>query len=277
MIWCAGPKESCLENDAPLKVRRADPFELPISGQIPFVASAARTGETRLMSFPPEMPALSARQMSLTDAVYETLVEAIVSGRLPKSAQLNAKMLAKQLHVSRTPVLGAIRRLENVGLAIQEPGRKARVAEFTMNDLREIYALRMLLESEAAALAVERITDDTVRSLADVGNNLIVTTSAPDWVQRAIDYDVTFHRAIAEASGSSQLCNAVLRYRLLVLGFCRKIGNIENRLQSFRGHQKVLSALLARDAQAARTAMREHIAERLATVIRGLKAAESSG
>ena len=80
-----------------------------------------------MMIFPPEMPALSARQMSLADAVYETLIEAIVSGRLATGAALNAAVLARQLQVSRTPVLGAIRRLENDGLAIQQPGRKARV------------------------------------------------------------------------------------------------------------------------------------------------------
>ena len=70
--------------------------------------------------------------------------------------------------VSAARRAGAIRRLESIGLAIQEPGRKRAVAEFTMNDLHEFYGLRHLVESEAAALAVERISDDTVRSLADV-------------------------------------------------------------------------------------------------------------
>ena len=100
---------------------------------------------------------------------------------------------------------------------------------------------------------------------------MIATTSAPDWVQRAIEYDVRFHRAIAEASGSSQLRDAVLRYRLLVLWLLPQDRQHRNPLQSFRGHQRVLSALLARDAQAVRTTMREHIAERLATVVRALR------
>ncbi len=214
--------------------------------------------------------------MSLADAVYETLIEAIVSGQLATGAALNAAVLARQLQVSRTPVLGAIRRLENDGLAIQQPGRKARVAKFTPDDIREFYGLRMLLESEAAALAVERISDDTLRSLAEAVKDLIATTSAPDWVQRAIEYDMQFHLAIAEASGNARLRDAIVRYRLLVLGFCRKVASVETRLRSFRGHQKILAALLARDAQAARCAMREHITERLDTVVDGLSRAESS-
>jgi DNA-binding GntR family transcriptional regulator len=247
-----------------------------VPGQIHVATLAAALGD-RFMAFPPEMPAMSASGMSLVDSVYETLLEAILNGRLAKGAQLNVALLARQLQVSRTPVQGAIRRLESDGLAIQQPGRKARVTEFTVDDLREFYALRMLLEPEAAALAVERISDDTLRSLADVGKELLAATPAPDWVQRAIEYDIRFHRAIAEASGNGRLRDAVLHYRLLVLGSCRRIGNFETRRQAFREQQAVLAALLARDAQAARMAMRDHIAQRLAVVVGGLTASASPG
>ena len=91
----------------------------------------------------------NVRPLSLVDSIYETLLEAIVSGQLPHGSELNSVGLAKQLEVSRTPLREALRLLERDGLVHQEGNHKARVAEFSADDIREIYEVRLQLEAAA--------------------------------------------------------------------------------------------------------------------------------
>jgi len=212
---------------------------------------------------------LKAPRVSLADSVYETLLEAILSGQLPAGAELNAVLLAKQLDVSRTPVQEAIRRLQSDSLAVDLPGRKARVAEFTEADIREVYRMRLLLESEAAALASQTMSDDVLEQLRQEASILAATVDKPDWASRAIDYDIKFHELVAWASGNGRLASDIGRYRLLVRGFCRMTGTIDNLQAAFAEHMEILSALEARDAAQARNAMARHIELRLRNVLDG--------
>lgn len=73
----------------------------------------------------------NVRPVSLVDSIYETLLEAIVSGQLPHGSELNSVSLAKQLDVSRTPLREALLLLERDGLVHHTGNHKARVAEFS--------------------------------------------------------------------------------------------------------------------------------------------------
>ncbi len=105
------------------------------------------------------------RPISLVDSIYETLLDAIVSGQLPHGSELNSVSLAKQLDVSRTPLREALRLLERDGLVHQAGNHKARVAEFSADDIREIYEVRLHLEAASAELAAKHITPDLLNEL----------------------------------------------------------------------------------------------------------------
>ena len=182
-------------------------------------------------SMPPLV--LGVARMSLADSVYETLLEAILSGRLTAGVELNAVVLAGQLQVSRTPVQEAIRRLESDGLVVNPLGRKARVANFTCDDVREVYQMRMVLESAAAALAAGNISVDSLSSLQRDTAELEAAHDAADWPARALEFDLRFHRVIAEAAGNGRLLDDIGRYRLLVRGFCRMTGSLANLREAF--------------------------------------------
>ena len=66
---------------------------------------------------------------SLTDTIYERLVDAIATDKLPPGARLNQRDLAEQLMVSRQPVSHALHRLKATGLAT-ETGRIPRLDLF---------------------------------------------------------------------------------------------------------------------------------------------------
>jgi DNA-binding GntR family transcriptional regulator len=204
---------------------------------------------------------------SLADSVYETLLEAMIGGQLAGGTELNEVALARQLGVSRTPVHEAVRRLSADGLIKVERNRRLRVAALSHDEVREVYAMRRLLESAAAERAAARIGDEELAALRRSADTLAANDRAIDWTSQALRYDLEFHDAIAAACGNGRLREDISRYRLLVRGLCRMTGTIENLHEALAEHVVILEALEAHDGPAAREAMAAHIDARLGCVL----------
>jgi DNA-binding GntR family transcriptional regulator len=199
-------------------------------------------------------------EASLVDAVYESLLEAIVSGRLPSGAILSEVIVAQRLEVSRTPVHDAIRQLAKDGLIERANNRRARVARFTRDDVYEIFELRKCLEGPAAELAAGRMDRRQLGPLRTTADALAGSSAAPDWLRRWSDYDEQFHRTIAQASGNGRLARDICRYRLLQRGISKAATDVASLQGALQEHYDILSALEAHDGPRARAAMVAHIA-----------------
>lgn len=197
----------------------------------------------------------------LSDSVYETLLDAILSGRLAPGSIVSEVSLAKQLDVSRTPVHDALRQLSKDGLVEQRAGRRAVIATFSKEDVYDIFEMRKLLESEAARRAATRIDRATLAELRATAEDLKGNRKAADWMTKWIDYDEAFHDAIAKASGSQRLWQDVVRYRLLHRGFNKMSTNVDSLQQALAEHIAILDALEKRDPDAAAQNMLVHVQE----------------
>lgn len=197
--------------------------------------------------------------LRLSDAVYETLLDAILCGRLETGQIVSEVALAQKLQVSRTPVHDALRQLAKDGLVRQEMNRRAVIAQFTGQDVYDIFEMRKLLEGEAARLAATRMESPTREELRAVMRDLASDRQDPGWVARWIDFDDQFHTAIAQASGSKRLAQDINRYRMLHRGINRISTTVDVLQQAFDEHAKILDALEARDARTSRAAMVHHI------------------
>ena len=207
-----------------------------------------------------------ARQ-TLVDSVYETILEAILCGRLSSGTELNEVALARELGVSRTPVHEALAWLAADEL-IELIGSRARVKTLSPQEVTDIYDVRLLLECAAAERAAERIDEQTLGELRIATNELARTRKDPSWAERAIEFDIRFHEMVAAASGNARLHAEIRRYRLLVRAFCRLTGeHLHNLRDSFEEHVTILKALERRDARAARQAMATHIQKRVQAVL----------
>lgn len=214
------------------------------------------------------------KRISLVDSVYETLLEAIVSGSLAPGSDLNSVDLARQLEVSRTPVKEAIKLLTHDGLAEQVNNHRARVASFSRQEIVEIYDVRKLLEMAAAERAARLIGDEELQGLRQDARALLRSQRSVAWAAQAIEYDIRFHQVVAAASGNRRLRKEVERYRLLVRGFCRMTGRKKNLLQALKEHVEILDALATRRPSSARRAMGAHIDARLTALLNDLDAAK---
>jgi DNA-binding GntR family transcriptional regulator len=105
------------------------------------------------------------RNVSLTKEVVERLRRAIVTGELAEGAPLPEAQTAAKFGVSRVPVREALVELERQCLVEFESNGRARVRAFTDEDAGEILSLRQTMQTMAARLAAENLTDVDVERL----------------------------------------------------------------------------------------------------------------
>ena len=95
------------------------------------------------------------------------LRRAIVTGELQPGEQVLQDALAERFGVSRVPLREALKILEGEGQVVYRPHRGYFVAELDVDDLREVYRIRDLLESEAVRVAVREVTAEDLERLTD--------------------------------------------------------------------------------------------------------------
>jgi DNA-binding GntR family transcriptional regulator len=148
------------------------------------------------------LPSLSPRGLDVDAA--ERLRELILSGRLPVGSHLKETALAERLQVSRGTLRAAFRRLHQAGLLEYRPNRGVFVRQLTAEDIAEIATLRDALESLAAKLAAERITEAGRAELTKLMADMQDAVGAGDR-ERAVELDYAFHRLVMRLSGHQRL------------------------------------------------------------------------
>jgi GntR family transcriptional regulator, rspAB operon transcriptional repressor len=218
----------------------------------------------------PRLMPLDALSGSLAQRTYLSLRAAILSLAFRPGEALRKAEICEALGVSRSPVAEAISRLAGEGLVDVVPQAGTYVARFSMEEIREGAFLREAIELAAVETVATSITDD---QLVQLRRNLRV--------QEALvadrDYggfyrlDGEMHELILGFTGFRKLGQVsdtawvhVNRARQLILPMPGRVA------ETFEEHRAILSALEARDAQAARAAMRRHLG-RLVTFLEPLE------
>lgn len=211
------------------------------------------------------------RPASLVEGVCQQLAELIRGVGTDEERWLPAeRSLAEKLGVSRTVVREATKRLEQQGLLEIQHGNGIKVVDRLhrpLNDsltlllpdvaerLQQLNETRLSIEPDAAAFAAQRASKEHLLTLRRTQTQL---EAAPD-NPAAIEADIAFHHAIADASGN-------LIYRLVldslaeigVASRLRTIGRI-GKQAAVEHHASIIAAVENRDPGAAREAMRHHI------------------
>src|SRR2546429_5739819 len=108
------------------------------------------------MESPLEVRAGAAvRHRTMAEAALERLREAIIMGELTPGAPLRLEDLARQLGMSISPIREAVRQLEALGLAEHVPHHGAKVMALDVEELRELFTIRLALEGMAGRRAAE--------------------------------------------------------------------------------------------------------------------------
>jgi DNA-binding GntR family transcriptional regulator len=148
------------------------------------------------------------RHPTMAEAALAELQDSILSGELPPGSPLRLEDLAARLGMSISPVREAVRRLESLGLAVHVPHRGARVSELALDDLRDTYEVRLVLEPLAVRRAAERFTDKDAEA-AQAQLDAYADAHARGDLRRAREAHAAFHFALYRAAGSEWLLRLI--------------------------------------------------------------------
>jgi DNA-binding GntR family transcriptional regulator len=203
------------------------------------------------------------------DYVLEHLRNGVIQGRYAPGQRLIEADLTRDLRVSRGPLREAFRKLSAEGLIESVPHRGAIVRRLTLREMKELFQIRVQLETLAAQLAAEAIANPAIRERFE-------QDIAPIWDEQPrlvgadyVDENHRFHDAIVQAGGNEQLLKLSRQLRLPALMY-QLTGTLkaENIAESLAEHRTIARAILAGDGHAAQEHVRAHLT-------RALKVAEA--
>lgn len=212
--------------------------------------------------------------LPLREVVFNTLQRAILRGDLVPGQRLMEIQLAEKMGVSRTPVREAIRKLELEGLVVMVPRKGAEVAHISGKNLRDVLEVRRALEELAGELACKRMTEEEFKRL-ERANHRFTSLLGGDDITEIAQADEEFHGLIYQATENDRLIQMVNHLREQMYRY--RIEHIKDRSQRkilVQEHQEIMRALAARDVEATRRTIRNHINKQEITVARHIKMRE---
>ena len=195
---------------------------------------------------------------SLADLVYSQVEHDILTGEYKRGDVLTELKLSEKLHVSRTPVREALRRLEQDDL-VESQGKGSVVLGVTHQDLLDIMEIRLRLEGLVTAMCCKHITHEQLVALDEIVTlqEFYVFRNMPDRIQ---EFDSDFHHLIYSACGSrvlgkqlSHLHKRLTRYRQL------SVSDTGRAHLSTQEHRAIINALTARDEKEAEALAISHV------------------
>jgi len=194
--------------------------------------------------------------------VAELIRQRIYSRELEPGSWIDEMKMAEAFGISRTPLREALKVLAAEGLVTMKVRRGAYVTEVSEKDLRDVYHLLSLLESDAAATVAEQATAAQLEQLQLLHQELEAAVADADQFFRVNE---AFHMQLLALCDNRFLSQVVADLRK-VMKLNRhqslfKRGRIEDSLQE---HAAIVQALAQRNPAAARQAMHTHFANGLA-------------
>lgn len=209
------------------------------------------------MPHDPKGPALVIQTMQ--EAVVEHLRRLILSGQLVPGQRLLQEELAGELGVSRTPIREALQRLAHEGLVSISSYKGASVTKFSGSDLVEVYSVRIALESYAAYLATQYITDQELERLESLMRDMGGAFQDKDF-EHLLEAHHRFHADIYAIAGKQRLHEHIIQYLDLASLYQRMALSLgRGASDPIREHVDILETLRRRDAEAAARIVRTHL------------------
>jgi DNA-binding GntR family transcriptional regulator len=207
------------------------------------------------------MKSLSAlrKPKLLTEPIIELLREAILDRRLKPGERIVERQLATQWDISRAPLREAIRQLSSEGLITLSPHRGARVRDISREELTELFAIRLMIETFAARLAVDAILPEQIRNMEMLVKEMKSFLKNQDLASFS-KAGMEFHVVLLAASGNKLLAEMYdqtkrkfSRYQLMM----SRVPNLPNA--SVKEHEQIIEALKARSSRQAILSIEKHI------------------
>lgn len=188
--------------------------------------------------------------------VYQKLKEDINTGILEQGERIVAREIAKQLGVSDIPVREALKKLESEGLVENVPHVGSRVSTINIQQAREVFAIRLELESYATRLAALNANDEEIDKLQEIVDCIEQSIQTGD-VKEISSLNTNFHQLLYQLSRNETLCELILSL-MDRSAFSKSVFTYipDRKEHSNKEHQLIVDALRKRDSEGAEKALR---------------------
>ncbi len=197
----------------------------------------------------------------IRETTYETLKQAIIMGEIPAGSRLIETVYAESLHISRTPLREAFRKLELDGLVAYEERRGVIVRAFTIEDIEETFIIRDALMMLIIPSIIRNVTADDMEELESILKRMDVSQEAENAAELAV-LNREFHRKIEQISDKKRILRVIESQQEYVTRFSQlTIASIVRRSDAHREHHLLLKLLEQRDEENFSELMRKHLYE----------------
>lgn len=192
------------------------------------------------------------------EEIYQSIYTAIVEHHLAPGTKLPEDALAEVFDVSRTSIRKALLRLSHESLVTLQPNRGAIVAKPTIEEARQVFAARRLLEAAAMEMIVACATPSGIEGLRELVREEQAAQQRRDY-RAAIRLSGAFHQALMGLSGNEPLSDflrkLVSRSSLIIAVYGSPVG----ARGSCSEHMELVELLAAGQARPAREWMERHL------------------
>lgn len=200
----------------------------------------------------------------LREKAYRTLKQGILHGQLRRGERLSEARLMREFDIGRTPLREALNRLEREGLVVSQPNSGYSVANLDIDAVCDLLVVREGLDALAAEIAVETATEDDMRRLAAVMEEIEaldrVHERTPEVYAQELELGLKVHEVILDMTRNPALREITQRvYDQLRLALWVEVRWIDQWKMAVEEHRAIVTAVMARDAPAAVAAARAHI------------------
>lgn len=216
-------------------------------------------------------PSPSAQTLSLPEQIAERIGNAIIRGRYEPGARIQEQDVADQFEVSRGPVREALRILERDGLVQIHARRGAQVTQLDVDEVNDLFELRISLIGLAARLAAERRDPEFLAHMRAGVERVSEIAKHND----ADAYTSAVYRQnlmLAEGSGNRFLRNMIFSLAHQTLRYSRLgLSTPKRRSQSLRNWRLLLAAIQGSNPKAAQDAAEKLVRDSRDTAVKMLR------
>lgn len=201
------------------------------------------------------------KSISIADQIFEQLEHDILIGKYSRGEILTELRLSETLGVSRTPIREALRRLEQEHI-IEETPKGALVIGISLDDLEDMYEIRMRLEGMVAARTASRITEEGLLKMREALDlqKFYADKTEGDNSDNIKNLDSKFHDLMFLYSGSKAFYDTLSPIHKKMIKYRKASVKVHSRAkQSVEEHEEIYRALAQHDAKKAEELATQHV------------------
>ncbi|MDE2181608.1 MAG: GntR family transcriptional regulator [Alphaproteobacteria bacterium] len=199
---------------------------------------------------------------TLSEQIYAVVRDRLISGELPADTAIKQDALARELGVSKIPLREAFTRLERDGLLLSVTNRGFFVPPMSVEEVEEVYALRLKLEPEAAGRAAKMATARDKLAARDALRSLEESKTSDKTTSGRLHRD--YHMSLVLPSQHKITVQFIERLHMVAERYVTKHLEPTGREgRAKREHKAIFEAWMAGQSKAVRTMMRDHISSTL--------------